>query len=216
MTAGTVTFSVQVGSGGFAIARAVAEKLGYRYYDWEVTSQAAEMAGVSPDIVAASERVPGFIERIMRRLATAPALSTEEAVLEPAPAMVVSAVQSLTLDDYRQLIERVVREIADKGEAVLVGHAAQAILADRSSVFRVLVLGSLQKRAERLAAEQHITAESALTAIKQSDKDRAELFKRVYRIDWLDAAVYDLCVNTDNVPSEVSVEAVVAAARNMP
>jgi cytidylate kinase len=215
MTAATVTFSVQLGSGGFAIARAVAEKLGYRYYDWEVTSQAAEMAGVSPDVVQQAERVPGFLERIMRRLSTAPALTAEEAVLEPAPAVMVSAVQSLTLDDYRQFIERVVRELADKGEAVIVGHAAQAILRERPGVFKVLILGSLRRRSERLAAEQGVSVEQAMATIKQSDKDRAELFKRAYHIDWLDAAVYDLCINTDSVPVDVGVEFVSAAARAM-
>ncbi|HXH22536.1 MAG TPA: cytidylate kinase-like family protein [Dehalococcoidia bacterium] len=215
MTAATVTFSVQLGSGGFAIARAVAEKLGYRYYDWEVTSQAAEMAGVSPDVVQQAERVPGFLERIMRRLSTAPALTAEEAVLEPAPAVMVSAVQSLTLDDYRQFIERVVRELADKGEAVIVGHAAQAILRERPGVFKVLILGSLRRRSERLAAEQGVSVEQAMATIKQSDKDRAELFKRAYHIDWLDAAVYDLCINTDTVPVDVGVEFVSAAARAM-
>jgi cytidylate kinase len=215
MTASTITFSVQLGSGGFAIARAVAEKSGYRYYDWEITSQAAEMAGVPPDIVEAAERVPGFLERMMRRLSTAPALSSEEAVLEPAPAMVVSAVQSLTSDDYRQFIERVVRELAGKGEAVIVGHAGQAILKDEPGVFKVLVLGSLRRRAERLAAEQSTSVEQAIATIKQSDRDRGDLFRRAYHIDWLDSAVYDICINTDNVKPEVAVEAVAAAARAM-
>jgi len=216
MSASTITFSVQVGSGGFAIARAVAEKLGYRYYDWEVTSQAAEMAGVPPDVVAAAERVPGFVERMMRRLSTAPALSAEEAVLEPAPAMIMSAVQGLTSDDYREFVERVVRELAERGDAVIVGHAGQAILKKSPGVFKVLVIGSVPARSERLAAEQSSTVEQALATIKQSDKDRSDLFKRVYRLDWLDAAVYDLCINTDHVPLEVAVEAVSAAAQLMP
>jgi cytidylate kinase len=211
--ASTITFSVQVGSGGFAIARAVSEQLGFRYYDWEVTSQAAEMAGVSPDVVAASERVPGFLERMMRRLSAAPALSSEEALLEPAPNVVGLAVQSLTSDDYRQFIERVVVELADKGDAVIVGHAGQAVLAERHNVLKVLVLGSIEKRAERLAVEQRIAVNEALATIKQSDKERTELFRRAYHIDWLDASTYDVCVNTDRITPEVAVESVVAAAR---
>lgn len=215
MAAATVTFSVQIGSGGFALARGVAERLGFRYYDWEVTSQAAQMAGVSPDLVAASERVPGFIERMMRRLSTAPALAPEETVLEPAPAMVVSAVQGLSSDDYRHFVERVVRELVAQGKAVIVGHAAQAILRDEASAFKVLVHGSPQRRAERLAVEQRTTVEQASATIRQSDKDRSELFRRVYRIDWLDAAVYDLCINTDRVPNELSEEAIVGAVKQM-
>ena len=42
----TITVAVQLGSDGFAVARNVAEHLGFRYYDWEITSQAADEAGV--------------------------------------------------------------------------------------------------------------------------------------------------------------------------
>lgn len=213
MPIGTITISVQLGSGGFALARSVAEQLGFRYYDWEITSQAAEMAGVSPEIVAAADRVPGFIERMMRRLSAAPVLSPEEAVLEPAPAMVGAAVQSLTSDDYRSFVDKVVREISGQGDAVIVGHAAQAILRDQPGVIKVLVVGSVGRRAERLAIEQSVTAEQAAATIRQSDKDRAELFRRIYHIDWLDASLYDLCLNTDNVPNEIGAEAIVTTVR---
>ena len=216
MAASTVTFTVQVGSGGFAIARAVAEKLGYRYYDWEVTSQAAQMAGVSPDVVAAAERVPGFLERVMRRLSLAPILPADEAAIEPAPSMVVSAVQSLTSDDYRQFVERVVLELAAGSECVIVGHAAQAILKDKPGVFRVLVYGDANQRAEHLAQEQQVPVEQALATIRQSDRDREELFRRIYRIGWLDAAVYDLCINATVVAPEVAAEAVAAAVQALP
>ena len=71
MTASVIALSIQAGSGGFAVARHLAEELGYRYYDWEITSEAATRAGVTPSEVAASERVPGFFERMMRRRMTA-------------------------------------------------------------------------------------------------------------------------------------------------
>jgi cytidylate kinase len=215
MTAKTVTFTVQVGSGGFAIARAVAEQLGYRYYDWEVTSQAAQLAGVSAEVVAASERMPGFIERVMRRLSTVQALSSEDPVLEPPPAMVLSAIESLTSDDYRQFIERVVRELANAGDSVIVGHAAQAVLKDDPGVFRVLVAGTLPRRADRLALEQQTTVEQAASTVKQSDKDREDFFRRVYHMDWTDATSYDLCICTDNVSTAVATEAVTAAAKQV-
>ena len=80
MAANVVTFTVQLGSGGFAIAHQVADRLGFRYFDWEITSEAAVRAGVSPADVAASEHVPSFLERIMRRLLSASAIGTEESI----------------------------------------------------------------------------------------------------------------------------------------
>ena len=51
MTAKTVTFSIEVGSGGFEIARGVAEQLKYRYYDWEIVNEIASKVGAAPDQV---------------------------------------------------------------------------------------------------------------------------------------------------------------------
>lgn len=218
MTANVIAFSVQTGSGGFAIARQAAEQLGYRYYDWEITSEAASRAGVSPNEVIAAERVPGFVERMMRRLGAASAVSVEGSPVfgELSPAAWSTALQSLTSDDYRQFIERIVLELAEQGSAVIVGHASQFTLRGRPGTLRVLVHGSLDVRGQRLAIEQDLTVDEARSRIKQSDKERSELLRRVYHFDWLDAAVYDLSLNSDHLPDDFIAQAVVSAARAVP
>jgi cytidylate kinase len=218
MTANVIAFSVQTGSGGFAIARQVAEQLGYRYYDWEITSEAASRAGVSPNDVIASERVPGFVERMMRRLGAASAVTVEGSPVfgELSPAAWSNALQSLTSDDYRQFIERIVTELAEQGAAVIVGHASQFVLRDHPGTLRVLIHGSLPVRGQRLAIEQDLTMDDALVRIKQSDKDRSELLRRVYKFDWLDAGVYDLSLNSDHLPDDFIAQSVVDAAKAVP
>ena len=217
MTASVIAMSVQAGSGGFNIAHHVAEQLGLRYYDWEITSEAAARAGVPPDEVMASERVPGFFERMMRRLGAVSSVSIEggASFADPSPAMWNTAVASLSSDDYRPFIERVVNELADQGHALIVGHAGQYVLRDRPSVLKVLILGSEGERAKRMAREQHIDEKQALLNIRTSDKDRAELLKKDYKFDWLDAGRYDLTVNTDHVSSEVAIDSILAAAKNI-
>jgi cytidylate kinase len=216
MAASVVALSVQTGSGGFAAAHYVAERLRYRYYDWEITSEAAALAGVSPNDVIAAERMPGFLERMMRRLGAVSTVSVEGGVFEPAPAMWTNVIQSLTSDDYRQFIERVVLELASRGEAVIVGHAGQYTLRNKPGVLRVLIHGSVEVRARRLAEEQAIDLARATQAVKQSDKDRSELLKRVYKFDWLDAGMYDLTLNTDKLSTEYVTDTIVDAARHIP
>lgn len=220
MTATTVTLSIQLGSGGYTVAHMVADALKFRYYDWEITSEAANLAGVSPEVVAASERVPSFIERVMRRLASATAISGDETTpsptIEPPPTMLVSAVQGLTSDDYRQFIERVVVQLAEAGESVIVGHAGQAILQTRPGVLKVLLYGSIGRRIERFAAEHQVSLDEAASTIKQSDKERGALFRKVYHMDWLDAAMYDLAINTDYLPEDFITDTVVRAAQTVP
>lgn len=218
MPATVVSFSVQTGSGGFAIARRVADRLGFRYYDWEITSEAAARAGVSPNEVIAAERVPSFLERMMRRLGAVSTVSLETGpgFGEPTPAMWSTAIQSFTSDDYRQLIERVVLELADRGEAVIVGHASQCLLRDRPGALRVLIHGSPEVRARRLAAEQGGDLEKAALLVKQSDKDRRELMKRTHHVDILSAELYDISLNTDRISLDLATETIVAAAQQLP
>ncbi len=208
MTASVVTFSAQLGSDGEAIARAVADRLGYRYYDREIIDEAASLAGVSPEAVANAERWPGFLERMLETMGRATALS--DAISGP-PAG--PAILTLTSADYRGLIEQVVRELAKRGECVIVGHAGQAILKEQKhGVFMVLAHGSADIRAERVARAQSIPLKDALELVKDNDKQRIDFFKHVYDVDWLKSPLYDLTINTDDVDLEAAVSLTITGA----
>ena len=218
MPANVISFTVLNGSAGYSVAHHVADRLSLRYYDWEITSEAANRAGVTPNDVIASERVPGFFERMMGRLGAVSAMTVEGGAgfADPSPAVWDTALQSLTSDDYRQVIEQVVEELANQGAAVIVGHAGQHILRNRSDVLRVLVTGSLGSRAERMALEQGIDTIKAAALVKQSDKDRRELLKRLYGFDWLDSANYDLSISTDRISIDFAADTIIAAAEALP
>ena len=67
-----------------------------------------------------------------------------------------------------------------------------------------------------MALEQGIDTVKATSMVKQSDKDRRELLKRLYNFDWLDAANYDLAFNTDRISVEFAADTIVAAADALP
>jgi len=209
-----ISLTVLNGSGGYSIAHHVADRMGLRYYDWAITSEAADRAGVTPSDVIAAERVPGFMERMMSRLGAVSAMTVEGGTgfADPSPAVWDTALQSLTSDTYRQVIEQVVDELANQGSAVIVGHASQHILRQRSGVLRVLITGSLASRSRRLALEQGIDTVRAETMVKQSDKDRRELLKRLYNFDWLDSANYDLAI----ISVDFAADTITAAASTLP
>lgn len=212
MTAKVVTFSVQLGSDGHAIARAVAEKLGYRFLDNEVIAQAAAIAGVSPETIAAAERWPTFVERMLERLALTTVVS--EGVLPTPPAN--PATMMLTSADYRALIEQVVTSLAEQGSCVIVGHAGQAILRQEPDVFKVLVHGSEERRVQRLAAEEGIDLKEAVKRIKDSDHQRDSFFKHVYDIEWLASVTYDITINTDDVDHDTAISLIVTGVEAVP
>jgi cytidylate kinase len=218
MPANVIALSVQNGSAGYTIARRVAEALSFRYYDWEITSEAARLAGVPATDVVAAERVPSFFERTMRRLGAISSMTIEGSpgFADPSPEVWNTAIQSLTSDDYRQFIQEVVKHLASDGEVVIVGHAGQVILRDRPGVLKAFIHGSLPVRAERHAQEQGIRLDEAQKALTQSDKDRRNLMRTVYHVDWADASNYDITLSTDHFSEDWAVETIVSAAREMP
>jgi cytidylate kinase len=212
MTASVVTFSIQVGSGGNAISRAVADRLGHRFYDWEIISQAAQEAGVSPEMLAVvtSERRPSFMERVLGRLA---GFDVED---ETAAVAAGASSTLLTSEDYRQFIEHVVQELGSQGEAVIVNRAGQVLLKDVPGVFRVLIYGSPERRAQRFASNQRRNIDDVRKMLADSDRQRGEYLKRVYHLDWLAGPNYDLAINTDRINHELAVDMIVTAAREVP
>jgi hypothetical protein len=205
MPVSVVTFSVQQGANGHRIAQLVGQKLGFAYYDNEIISEAAGIAGVSPETVAAAERWPNFIERILERLALTTVVS--EGVM-PSPPSTSQATMMMTSADYRGIIEQVVTNLAERGGCVIVGHAGQAILDNTPEVFKILVSGSPERRTERVMSEQGLNRKDAADFIKHSDQQRIDFFKHVYDIDWLDSSNYDLSLNTDDIEVETAVSLV--------
>src|SRR5918998_3594791 len=107
MTADVATLTVQLGSGGFGLARGLADRVDFRYYDWEVTSQAALEAGVAPDVIASAERVPPLVQRIVERFLASSFYVGDTPEAGPSSVMVESAIRGMTSDDYRRIIEQV-------------------------------------------------------------------------------------------------------------
>jgi cytidylate kinase len=212
VAARVITFSVQPGSGGNEIARVIADKLGYRFLDHEVISRAADIAGVSPETIAAAERWPTFVERMLERLALTTVVS--EGVL-PAPPTNAGAMM-LTSADYRALIEQVVQSLAEEGECVIIGHAGQAILKQTPQVFKVLVHGSKDRRSKRLAIQEGIDVKEALERIKAYDGQRTAFFKHAYNLEWLDSSIYDIAINTDDVDDETAVSWILTGVEAVP
>jgi len=210
--ASIVTFSTLMGAGGSTISRAVADKMRFRYYDWEIIARAAQEAGVSPEVlaVATSERPPGFFERVIGTLAS---LVAGEEPPEGAP----PPVSLLNSDDYRQFLENVVRELGRQGESVIVNRASHLILKDTPGVLKVLVHGSPERRAARFAAAQERRdLASVRKTIEESDRQRLEYFRRVYHTDSLSSQYFDLAINTDHIAQELAVDMIAASAREMP
>jgi cytidylate kinase len=209
MNTRAISITRQVGVAGEEVAAEVASRLGWRVVDYQVIQRAAEEAGVSVETVTEAEHAPSLVTRILEALARNPSVPVA-AWADPLP---LATSPLATSTDYRQMIEGVLRETAERGNCVIVGHTSGAILMDRLDTFRVLITGTIGARLRRLKVTMSVDDDAALKTIKKSDNERVDYFHRFYEVGFLDPSTYDLCINTDHLNPEQTAELIVQAAQ---
>ena len=202
-----ITISRQYGAGGSEVARRVAEALGWRVVDNELIEQVAARAGLAPeDIARMEERVPTFVERLGRTLAAA----TPELF---APTSGGGSIAPLEEADLVRITEAVVAEIAERGEVVLVGRAAPAVLAMRTDALHVKLVAPKPYRIAVAAARLQVPPAKAAEIVEETDKMRARYNREYYHRDWCDPANYHMVLNTESLGLDGAADVIVRRAR---
>jgi cytidylate kinase len=199
----SISISRSLAAGGEEVARAVAQKTGFRLVDDEIIATAADRAGVSPVTIARVERSPSLIDRILKHLGNTP-IEAGHGAYVPIP--------SGDNESYEGIIGDVIREVANEGKAVILAHGGSIALAGNPGVFRVLVTGSPQERAARYAQETGMKDGDCRKAIEKSDRERADFLLRFYDVEQESPAHYDLVISTDRISPEEAAGLVVQAA----
>lgn len=208
MNTRNISISRQVGTSGEEVAQAVAIRLGFRHIDYQVIQDAAAEAGVSTETVSEAEHTPSLMTRLLEALARNPTMPAA-AWADPIP---LTTNPVFTSGDYRKFLEQVIRDVAERGGSVIVGHAAQVILRDRLDTVKVLITGSPDFRARRIMAGMAVDKKTALKTVERTDHERVEYFERVYDTGWLLPCTYDLCINTDHLNPDQAAELIAQAA----
>lgn len=197
-----ITIARQLGAGGGAVATRLAERLGWRLLDRELVEQIADDLEVAPEQVEAhDERVEHFVERLGMYLS--------EGFPEILPVPVLPPVSP---DLAARAARRIVAAVAAEGPAVIVGHGAQCVLAGDPRALHVLVHAPAPFRAARAAERFGVPADQATERVRRSDADRKAYIREHFRREWLDPALYDLCVDTAALGIECAAQMIVAAA----
>lgn len=206
MSAMLITISRQYGAGGSEVARRVAEALGWRVVDNELVEQVAARAGLAPEEIAQmEERVPTFVERLARTLASA----TPEIFTPTAGGGTVAPLEEA---DLVRITETVVAEIAEQGKVVLVGRAAPAVLARRTDALHVQLVAPKAYRITVAAARLQVPPPKAAEILEETDKMRARYNREYYHRDWSDPINYHMVLNTEALGLNGAAEVIVRRA----
>jgi cytidylate kinase len=180
-----VAVAREYGSGGAAVAKALAVRLGYQLLDRVLIERIAAAARIDPDLAEQfDEHVDPWVKRIGRSLW----YGGFDAV------SVVDENDVVDADRLARLCGRVVQEAAAAGECVIVGRGGQRLLRDRPDVFHVFVYAPREERLRRLRARLGPEVDVEV-ALEETDRKRAAYIRRHFGEDWLDRRLYHLMVN---------------------
>ena len=169
------------GSGGGFVTKAVGRKLGIPVYDNELISKAAEESGYSKSVFEGGEKRRSLFS--MSSFFASGRLPFGES-------------SGYVNDDMLFKIQsEVIRNIAEKGDAIIVGRCADYILRDLDCL-DVFVCAPMEYRIRRLMKNEGLQEDEAEELMRRKDRTR-EAYYNFYTFGaWGRADNYDLCVDS--------------------
>ena len=186
-TAGTygknvIAIGRQFGSGGHDIGMILAEKLGYDFYDAEIIQMTAGTTGYTPEFVKKKEEI--MTNSLLYDLVNQMYLNIDRQDEAPKDKIFEAECQ-------------VVRNLAKKGNCVIVGRCADYVLRNSGNCLKVFFSAPLMSRIRRVAQRQNISEGEAKATVQKNEKLRADNYRYYTRRMWGAAGNFDLSLNTD-------------------
>ena len=186
-TAGTygknvIAIGRQFGSGGHDIGKILAEKLGYDFYDAEIIQMTAGTTGYTPEFIKKNEEI--MTNSLIYDLVNQMYLNAD--MQDEAPK-----------DKIFEAECQVVRNLAKKGNCVIVGRCADYVLRNSGNCLKVFFSAPLVSRIRRVAQRQNISEGEAKATVQKNEKLRADNYRYYTHRMWGAAGNFDLSLNTD-------------------
>ena len=195
-----IAISRQQGSGGSYIGRAVAERLGFRYFDREMLRTVAEYLREHEHDSKDEQRAGSWFDRLGAVFSVG---TLETGYVPPSPTVLYEGA-------LVGIENRLIREIVDDHAAVIVGRGAAQILRGRPGVVTVFVHAPEQRRVDRVQQLYKIADRAqASRMVRESDRDRTRFIRTVADVEWTDPRCYDLAINSMSLGFDATVDLIV-------
>ncbi len=172
----------QYGSGGHDIGKMLAEKLGYEFYDHEIIKMTAGTTGMTSEFIKKREET--MTNSLLYDLVNQMYQYGDEN--DGAPK-----------DKIFEAEAKVVKELAEKGNCIIIGRCSDYILKDNKNALKLFFTAPIESRVGRVSKRLEIEHNEAMRKIRKEDKLRADNYRYYTGRIWGRAANYDITINTD-------------------
>ncbi len=192
-----ITISREFGSGGSEIAHKLSEKLGIKYVDKDILSEAASSSGIAKEHFekADEKRSNSFLFSLV-------------SAHYGGTATPIHLNDIITDDKLFIHTSEAIKKFASE-PCIIVGRCADDVLSDYD-VIRLFICADYADRVKRISTLYDVTEKAAATLIKKTDKTRANYYNFYTSKIWGSATNYDLSINTSRLGIDKTVDAIVS------
>lgn len=181
-----ITIAREMGSGGRTIGKMLSEDLGIKYYDKDLIKLASEDSGIN-------ERFFGLVDEKLKGSFLRKGGVYKGELLSPDH-------RDFTSDqNLFNFQAKIIKQLADKEPAVIVGRCADFILSGRRDVVKVFVYSNMETAVKNVVDMYGVSEKEAQKIIERTDKERSEYYRHYTGRDWTNAKNYNICLDTSNM-----------------
>jgi len=180
-----ITISEMLGTDGETIARKVAKIMDYPFYGKEELFKAADGMGLLHGIEKVQIKSPPLLEKFF------------------------SDQPKIYLDRFQSVIY----EVAKKGNALFFGKGSTILLRSFNCALHVFIIGSTEKRVQRVMQTNNVGREVAEKMVQTSDREKRGFIRYAFDEGWPNPLLYDLTLNTDMLAVDTAVKLIVETAK---
>lgn len=113
------------------------------------------------------------------------------------------------------LYDRVIQAAAHRGNLVMLGRGSFAVLARYADVLNVRIQAPFELRVRRVMESEHITdSREVETVVRESDRVRSAFIYNWYGLQWENATLFNLTMDTGRIAPDMAVEWLVDVYRS--
>jgi cytidylate kinase len=190
----TVALSREAGAPGLEIAREIGERLKWPVYEREVVDLIAQQSGLRSELLESVDEhdrnwLVDALESFSRR-------------------------ERVSSAEFVHHLVHVLTALAAHGSCVIVGRGATACL-PRATTLRLRIVADLGDRVHRIATEQQVSEDKALSFVQRIDRDRAQFVAHHFHRDVLDVHNFDLVLNASRLTASACADVALQALHDL-
>lgn len=197
-----ITISREFGSGGRTIAKAVAEKLGYRFFDSELVERIAGESGYAPEFIEKRGEDATTTNSFLFNLARSGSIGG------------AGYEGGVAISDKLYVIQHnIIKRLPEEGPCVIVGRCSDYILKDRCDALHVFIHADTAFKAERIVSLYGERGDVPEKRLEEKDKKRKVYYKNYTGRIWGLSQNYDLSLNSGKLGVDTCAELIAQLAR---